>query len=42
MSALEARVAKLEVQVQTSVSRSLNKHVDKVLYGRAGVFLTII
>lgn len=30
MQALEARVAKLEVQVQTSVSRSLNKHVNSV------------
>ncbi len=30
MQALEARVAKLEVQVQTSVSRSLNKHVNQV------------
>ncbi|CAM9668538.1 unnamed protein product, partial [Laminaria digitata] len=30
MKALESRVAKLEVQVQTSVSKSLNKHVDQV------------
>lgn len=30
MQALEARVAKLEVQMQTSVSRSLNKHVNQV------------
>jgi len=32
MQALEARVAKLEVQVQTSVSRSLNKHVNQVRF----------
>lgn len=30
MAALEERVAKLEVQVQSSVSRTLNKHVNQV------------
>lgn len=42
MSALEERVSKLEVQVQSSVSRTLHKQVSQVRSNRIRVQLVIL